>query len=370
MVRAAWFAAAVAAVLAGPLGAQEVAPPQATEDDIRIEAPVVVYGEQPGPGMWIVRKGGNDLYLLGTLSPLPKRMQWRSRQVEDVLAQAQEVIRMRGVQFDVQVGFFKGLFLLPKFLAARKNPDDKTLQELVAPGSYARWLTLKARYIGSDRGVERWRPLFAAQELYVHAMKRAGLDSRDVVWPVVAKAIEAHHPAVTVVSEPIVIADPKPLLREWSRTSLDDLACFDNTMAHIETDLGSMHARANAWATGDIAALRALPPAYRWEACNDAVSEAGIGKRLGYGDARRNLDAKWLAAAEAALGKNTVTFAAVPLGRLLGENGYLARLQARGYVVIAPDAGADADADADADAAADPDPVSARSQAATGPGRT
>ena len=98
-----------------------------------------------------------------------------------------------------------------------------------------------------------------------------------------------------------------------------------------------MRARANAWATGDVAALRSLPPAYRWEACNNAITEAGIGKRLGYGDAQRKLRAKWLDAAEAALARNTVSFASLSLLDMLGPNGYLAALEAKGYTVIAPD---------------------------------
>lgn len=325
----------------GTLHAQEAIPPttgSVDADGVRLEETVVVVGEQPGPGMWIVRKDGNDLYLLGTLSPLPARMQWQTRQVDAVLAKAQEVIRLRGVALDVKVGFFRGMLLLPKLLGARKSPDGKHLRDLVTPESYARWLTLKARYIGSDSGVERWRPLFAAQELYTEAMKKAGLSTRDLVWPVVETGIKAHHPVVTVVSEPIVITDPKPLLVEWSKTTLDDLACFNDTLAHIETDLGAMRARANAWATGDMAALRVLPPAYRWEACSAAISEAGIGKRLGFGEVQYRIDAKWLAAAETALGRNAVSFAPVPLGRLLGANGYLARLQAKGYTIIPPDA--------------------------------
>src|SRR5690606_13061263 len=177
------------------------------------EATVVVEGEQPGPGLWLVRKGSHDLYILGTLRPLPMKMQWQSAQVRQVLAQAREVIRMRGVQIDADVGFFKGLMLMPKLLGARNNPDDRKLQEVVSPASYARWQALKARYIGSDGGVEKRRPLFAAQELYAAAMKKNGLDTHDLAWPVVAEAIKAHHPTVTVVRESIVITDVKPLLK-------------------------------------------------------------------------------------------------------------------------------------------------------------
>ena len=260
-------------------------------DGIRTEEALIVTGEQPGPGLWLVRNGEHDLWILGTLSPLPKKMQWRSKQVEDVIANAQEVIRPPRVSLDVKAGFFRSLMLVPSMLAARKNPDGKTLQQMVSPQSYVRWQALKARYIGHDRGVEKWRPLFAAQELYGEAMKKSGLQNGGIVSPVVDKAIEAHHPSVTVVKEEIVITDPKPLLKEFSKTTLDDIACFDNTMTRIETDLDAMRSRANAWATGDMAALQSLPPPYQWEACSNAITEAGIGKRLGFGDAREKVEA-------------------------------------------------------------------------------
>ncbi|HOV96573.1 MAG TPA: TraB/GumN family protein [Thermomonas sp.] len=344
-MRLAILAATLISALVSPsLRAQQApaiaATPKQATGDIRTEATVVVEGEQPGPGLWLVRSpdGQHELYILGLLSPLPDKMQWQSAQVSRVLANAQEVIRTPSVDFKVDVGWFKGLMLLPKMLGARNNPDDKRLQEVVSPASYARWQALKARYIGSDGSVEKWRPLFAAQELYGKAMKKSGLDGSKIISPIVDQAIAAHHPTVTVVKESIVVTDPKPLLKEWSKTSLDDLACFDNTMTQLETDIDAMRARANAWATGDIAGLRALPPAYQWEACSNAITEAGIGKRLGFGDANKKVEAKWMAAAEAALGKNTVTFAMLPLGKMLAANGYLAKLQAKGYTVIAPDA--------------------------------
>ena len=346
-MRLTMLAMVLGSILAMPLHAQQAAPqaavadpPVSTQavpgDGIRTEATVVVTGEQPGPGLWLVRKGGHDLWILGTLNPLPAGMRWQSKQVEQVIANAQEVIRAPRVSFDVKVGFFRGLTLLPSMLGARKNPDGKTLQQVVSPESYARWKALKARYIGNDGGVEKWRPLFAAQELYKEAMKKSGLDNAKSVWPVIDKAIETHHPNVTVVKEEIVVKDPKPLLKEFSKTTLDDIACFENTMTRIETDLDAMRARANAWATGDMAALQSLPPAYQWEACSSAITEAGIGKRLGFGDANQKVRAKWMVAAEAALEKNAVTFASLDMKDLAGPNGFLARFKAKGYTVLAP----------------------------------
>ena len=333
MRTAAWLCGAFTVLCSLSLQAQQV--PQG--DGIRTEATVMVEGEQPGPGLWLVRKGNHDLYILGTLSPLPAKMQLQSHQLERVLAEAQEIIRSPYVSFSVDTGWFKGLLLLPKMLGARNNPDDKRLRDVVSPASYARWTVLKARYIGNDGGIEKRRPLFAAQELYKEAMERTGLDGKNIITPIINKAIEAHHPTVTVVSEKIVVTDVKPLLKEWSKTTLDDIACFENTMTRIETDLDAMRARANAWATGDMAALQSLPPAYQWEACSSAITEAGIGKRLGFGDANQKVRAKWMVAAEAALEKNAVTFASLDMKDLAGPNGFLARFKAKGYTVLAPD---------------------------------
>src|SRR5436190_23860526 len=63
------------------------------------EAPleeVVVTGEFPGPGMWKVWRtdgpAGHVLWLIGEPPPLPKRMQWKSKDVETVAARAQEIL--------------------------------------------------------------------------------------------------------------------------------------------------------------------------------------------------------------------------------------------------------------------------------------
>lgn len=306
-------------------------------DGIRTEQTLIVTGDQPGPGLWLVRKDGHDLWILAMLSPLPKDMQWQSKQVKDVIANAQEVIRAPQIVLTVDGGFFQKLMLVPSMMRARKNPDGKTLQQVVPPQSYERWTSLKARYMGHDNSVETWRPMFAAQELYGDAMKKSGLNGKNIVAAVVNDAIEAHHPKVTVVKEEIVVTDPKPLIKEFNRTTLDDLACFNSTMTSIETDLDAMRARANAWATGDMAALQSLPPAHSWEACESAFTEAGIGKRLGFGDAQKKMEAKWMASAESALSKNTVTFATLNLKDMVGPNSYLAKLKAKGYTVLAPD---------------------------------
>jgi hypothetical protein len=134
------------------------------------EAPVLVSGAQPGPGLWQVTKGDHVLWVLGTQSPLPKNMQWHSAQVEAAMAASQEILYAPKLGVSVETGgFFRSLLLVPKLYGARKNPDGKTLRDVLPATLYARWLPLRERYLGSGRGAERMRPLLAPREHRVHA---------------------------------------------------------------------------------------------------------------------------------------------------------------------------------------------------------
>jgi len=309
---------------------------EATAPDIVDLDVVVVSGAQPGPGMWKVSKGDHVLWILGTLSPLPKRMEWISTDVEKTIAQSQEVIASPTVKLDSDIGVFRSMMLLPSLLRARRNPDGKRLQDVVPAGLYARWQVLKARYIGSDRGIEQWRPVFAAQELYEAAMRKSGLTQDSVVQPVVKKAARRHEVRVVPSEVTIDIKNPKAALKEFSDAALADTDCFAKTMSRIETDLDAMRARANAWAVGDLDALRALPDNDQYIACTRAFTETGLAQKLGISDIRTRVANTWLATAEAAIAKNASTFATLPISQLLKPDGYLARLQAKGYAVEAP----------------------------------
>lgn len=333
-----------------PVAAQEQAQPQRPPEDapravaseaaeppaiVDLDA-VVVSGAQPGPGMWKVSKGDHALYILGTLSPLPKRMEWISRDVEDTIARSQVVIAPPTVNMSSDIGFFRGLMLVPSLLKARNNPDGKPLQEMVPADLYARWLVLKARYMGHDRGVEKRRPIFAAQELYEAAMRKSGLTLDSVVEPVVKKAAKRAGVPIVPAEAKLVIKDPKSALREFNESALADTECFSGTLARIETDLDAMRARANAWAVGDIQALRSLPVHNQYAACVAAVTETGLAKRLGVSDLVDRARVAWLAAAEDALAKDSVSFSTLPIGAIVGPESYVERLRAKGYEVEAP----------------------------------
>lgn len=297
---------------------------------------VVVSGVLPGPGLWKVRKDGHTLYVLATLSPLPRRMEWESAGVESVVARAQRILLPPSFTLDADVGVFRGLMLLPSLLKARRNPDGRRLQEVVPADLYARWSPLKQHYIGRDGGVERWRPIFAAQELYEAAMRRSGLTLDHVVDKEVRRMAKRHDVPLRGVNFKLHVEDPKSAIREFQDTALADTDCFARTLARIETDLEAMRRRANAWATGDTASLLALPVDSQYGACIEAVTGSALARRLGVTDLGPRLETMWLDAAEEALARDAVSLAMLPLAMVTSPKGYLARLKERGYEVEAP----------------------------------
>ncbi|MGN6151426.1 MAG: TraB/GumN family protein [Lysobacteraceae bacterium] len=310
----------------------ETAVPAGTQD---LDA-IVVTGRQPGPGLWKVSKGDHVLWILGVEGPLPKRMEWDSANVERRIAASQEVLAAPSAALDADVGFFRGLTLLPSLLRVRKNPDGKLLRDLVPPAQYARWEVLKARYIGSDQDVEAWRPLFAALQLYRKAIDRVGLTEDPVVTDAVRKAARRSGVPITDPKVTVRVADPKNALKSFAGESLDDTACFAKTLERIDVDLGAMVERANAWAQGDTETLRAKQGPSQWRACGDAITSNAVARRLGLADIEARVQASWMAAAEKALDRNASTFATLPTRQLFSADGYLAKLAARGYAIEEP----------------------------------
>ncbi len=331
--------------LAGTAGAQTQTP---TTSAPMLPAPagsvptletVTVSGVQPGPGLWKVTRDGHTLLILGSLSPLPQNMTWKSDEIDDALAHASELILPPKVDIKPNVGFFGKLVLLPSLVGVRNAPDGATLKDTVPPDVYARWLTVKTRYIGDDRSVERYRPIFAVVELYKNAVKKTGLGKAGIITRTVVAIATKYNVKQTPVQYTLMVDDPRKAVKEFKRSTLDDLSCFTLSVDNIDAQLADMTRRGNAWATGDIAALRDDRTAKQRAACLDAVTDGGVAQRIGLTDIPKAVRTTWLGVVDTAMAHDTQAVAIVPIEDLLGDDGYLAALKAKGYSVEAPDDG-------------------------------
>ncbi|MBE2211690.1 MAG: TraB/GumN family protein [Xanthomonadaceae bacterium] len=295
----------------------------------------VVAGNQPGPRMWKVRKGDHVLYVLATVSPLPRGVTWDSAQVEGVIARSQEYIRPPYLGISADVGWISGMRLLPAYLRAKKNPGGATLQQVLPPELYAHWREAKARYLPNDKSVEKQRPIMAAETLYQAALKQSGLGGKPKVTPVVDAAVKRHKLKTVSTAIQIKIKDPKQALQELQAGRFDDAQCLRETLDNIERKLPDVARQANAWAMGDVAELRTRPTQKR-PSCLDATLESDFARKRGISDVPQRMRSNWVKAAEDALSRNASTFAVLPLELVAGPDNYLDTMRAKGFEVTAP----------------------------------
>ena len=195
---------------------------------------ILVTGERPGPGMWRISKNGHDLWILATLEPLPKNMTWRSLVVEQRIASSQVVLSSPDV--DIDVGFFRGLTLIPALLRARKSPDGRTLEEILPHDLYIRWLALRVKYLGSYD--EHKRPMLAASDVFDSALNQSGLASNGMIWNVVERAAHKDHVPVQPVLLKLKMDDAKGAVRDLGKIPQEaEIGCFAKTVERLEVDL-------------------------------------------------------------------------------------------------------------------------------------
>jgi uncharacterized protein YbaP (TraB family) len=290
---------------------------------------VVVEGRHEGPRMWVVRKGDHTLWILGTISPLPKKMVWQPDAVQEALKNTQEVVPAWPT-YGIGANPITALRVYIEWRRLQKPPDNMPLRETLPPALYARVEALKARYAPHDNKLEEMRPMLAARELMTRALDAAGLAIHNEVQQEVLRL--ARHEGVRVHQDKLHIDDPVDVLKDVSATPLaGEVACLDSVVTLLETDLTPMQERARAWALGDVDTLRKLPYAGDRTACVTAVSTSERVRKL---IARAEDD--WLIAVEDSLTHNRGTLAVQSMDRLLGDKGTLATLKSRGYTVEGP----------------------------------
>ncbi len=339
--------------------AQEAATPAAasTEELVELDTALVI-GEQPGPGLWKVTKGDNVMWVLANYGPLPRDMTWRSAQVEARIAESQEVLYPPNVNIHPSIGITRAITLIPSALKAGKNPDGATLRDMLDADTYARWTAVRGKIVTKKKEVEdleEWRPGIAVSQLRGMAFEKNGLVNGQVD-KVVREATKKHKVHVNrppTLDRAVKWEDPRGMLRSAARKlGTPEIDCFKRSLDTLEPGIEAARLRANAWARGDIAKLRALHREFQpRDDCIymmiagftelDGANAASAKKMLadmewhaeqGRGQSQRD----WVAAAQVALGKNRSTFSVLPVGDVLRPDGHLETLRALGYTVDEP----------------------------------
>jgi uncharacterized protein YbaP (TraB family) len=313
--------AALCCLLSAPwLGARAVDDEFTARSAVGVPEEVLVVGEQPGPGLWRVSKGSHSLWILGTYAPTPRGMVWRSRQVESVIASANEVLGPYSATLRV-----KG--------AQAYQAKGQTLGKVLPRRVYERWRSLRDKYIGKEPETETLLPTAAALLLQARAYERNGLAYTDDIWRTIYKL--ANTSVVPVWRQDYEMGPVTPGKNSSRLSRENGIKYLVETMDRLESDIAQSRTRANAWAVGDVEALKAL-----------VESDASYAQSLAYSwpflsqdevhQLQSGAENKLLSAIERALNRNETTFAALPVHLIARRDGVVARLRAAGYSVEEP----------------------------------
>jgi hypothetical protein len=323
------IAVAALSLLAAAAWAQEETPAPAADTE-----QVLIVGQRPGPGLWKISKGDHVLYVFGDYAPLPVKMDWRSSEVESIIAKSQEY--MPRPTFGISVGMWGMVKMVPSLFGYRNNADGAKLVDVLPAETYDRWKVLKAKYIGKDNGIESERPMFAAETLYEKGLEKNGLTTSTDVYAKLDKLAKQYKVKTTSSSVEMEMDDASQTLKAFKKSTGTDTVCFAKTVERLESDIDAMRARANAWAVGDMSKIVSMNFADREKACKEAVlSNEAFKTKLK--NVTADMQTKWVANAERALDANNTTFAVLWLHQILNPEGPVAELKAKGYKVEAPE---------------------------------
>jgi uncharacterized protein YbaP (TraB family) len=285
---------------------------------------VVVTGERPGPGMWHIHRGAANVWILGSISPLPRDITWRASQVEEVLQSTSQVL----VQKPLELSIPRILWML---IADRKYlmvTGGKRLKDVLPADLHARFAAQRAK-VGEDSDKwEHYRPIVATAFLQQAAFHKVNLSMRLDLGAALRKLAEKHGVRI----EEVKVTGASDMLEALKTLPpATEGICVEASLHTIESGLPRLMERAQAWADGNVERIENLPELKEVDACRNALDE---GK--GAADVIGRIRETWLLNIEKYLRSPGTTIAVINLDMLLERGGLLDQLRARGYEVESP----------------------------------
>lgn len=321
----------LAAMPAGRTVAQSPAQTAAEAGAVPELETFVVTGEVPGPALWKITHKDHVLWILPTFGPLPDRLVWQSAQVETVIGESQQVFAEARIPLQRPTD----LKSQQRMWKAITNPDGKRLPAVMSAELYQQFADLNRRYGGNNRMLETFRPFQATDMLKDNAMAQLGLTSDGGIHDTVRELAAKYHVPFMSFDE-LDTRAWNTLISQLEKTPREaDLACTRARLDRLESDLRLAIERSNAWARGDIAALR-NDPGLRADGVDIDVCRQFFQHmrfvRTTVAAVRRKSYAEYVKALKA----NHSTLAVVSIRDMFDPDGLIARLKKDGYGIEEP----------------------------------
>jgi uncharacterized protein YbaP (TraB family) len=314
-----WKAAVAAACAASIMAAPAVAQAPVVDEEI------IVTGRQPGPKMWLVADEDSEVWLLGVVNFLPKQVEWDTSRVEAVLDRADLLL----TPVEARVGLFSTLDILFTDRELFQLPKKTGLRDVLAPDLYARFSAARASLGEKSDAHEKLKPLFAGEALFAKAVDRAGLDhGREPIKLVTGLAKRRK-----VKIAPVRRYDGKPVIETLEQMSAAaHAACLATRLSMIESGMPALREYIDAWAVGNVDALRTRPLPPEARSCQDEIIDStDFGKAI-----QTELPAAFRQAVADGLAEPGARLILLDIRNALDEKGVIADLREHGYEVSGP----------------------------------
>lgn len=315
-------------LLCGLAGAKDVDPepsvPKVDESGMEV---ILVMGEQPGPGLWKVSSGPHVMWILGEISPFPRQVKWKSTKFDGLLRESQELL------LDFSGYWRTDAHQSAALENAGKLPAGQDLDDVISPQLYSR-VQDTAKLFGGP-SLDDLHPFAATNHLVTSALRKLDM-SRFSARFAAAELGRKRHVRITYYAVPEIAFEER--LRNWRHPS--NVVCLERLVNTLDDGGSGVRRLANAWSTGDIAALRELVPAYSFSRDGFRADECAAAMHGGEQQSRNYKTSRtqgWLNEAERALHDNRSTMAVVLMSEIFAEDGYLAALRDKGYEITAPE---------------------------------
>jgi hypothetical protein len=258
---------------------------------------VVVSGDARMPPIWRVRRGSSEIWILGTVGPMPEDLTWNKDSVTALLAGARQVLLPPAPD----VGLVDAAWFYLWHGDMLRQPRGTTLEASMPEPARARFIAART-LAGQEAG--RYAsdiPLAAAMRL-----QRDFLASRALTREQPRKAVEAAARRARIPVNRMGSFDLMPTVRQVLQLPQErQRPCLDQAVADTARQAEHARSAAEAWADGNVA-VNAVSVALMAESLDKALKTPGK------------------------------SVAIISIGPLLRQNGVLERLAALGATVDHP----------------------------------
>lgn len=267
-----------------------------------------------GPALWSISDEDSTVWLFGTAHLLRPDIAWRTPRIEAALSEAEALY----LETDVSPAAAPRLQALAALHGT--NPPGVTLSALLDADANAKLASAAERFGLQASQFEPVRPWLVALQLSVASYAAEGATAEAGVERVLsehARAAQKHFGYLETPEEQIAVLADLPQAAQ--------IAFLVETLNDIESGEASMSAMEDAWARGDIAALRTAFD-NDLDGMTPEVREAMLTAR----------NRRWVDEIVALLNGDDDVFVAVGAAHLVGDDSVIDLLRERGLTVQGP----------------------------------